>query len=219
MENLIEKLKNPFGEFTQKSEEKFQKRCFDIAEELFNNYCIQCNKTEYYFAEIEFYYYEKVKWEEEWNKVTYARNGFAAGDLFYHLSGIDICFDSHYDETSARFGGILIRAIKKEDNTIVAGPYTCKDELLNACKGCSMPRLSKQMKVKQLKPNVLSTIRSLGDKDMKEKKIDGNYELCFYDGNINREEWNPRKSRFNTLQGKIVSVYGSYKTNRFKFEQ
>lgn len=219
MENLIEQLKNPFEGLTQKNKEKLQKRCFDIAEELFNNYCILCNKTEYHFAEIEFYYYEKDNWEEEWNKVTYARNGFAAGDLFYHLSGIDICFESHYDEMSAQFGGILIRAIKKEDNTIVAGPYTCKDELLNACKGCCMPILSRQMKTKHIKPTVLPTIRSLGDKDMKEKNIDGNYEFCFYDGNIKREEWNSKKPKFSTSQGKIVNVYSSYKTNRFIFEQ
>lgn len=219
MEKLIENLKNPFDGLQPNDEKGFIGKCSELAEELFNNYCIQCNKIEYYFAEIEFYYYEKGKWEEEWNQVTYARTGYAAGDLFYHLSGIDVCFDSHYDETSARFGGFLIRAIKKEDNTIVAGPYTCKDELLNACKGCSMPRLSKQMKVKRLKPKVLSTIRSLGDKDMKEKNIDGNYELCFYDGNINREEWNPKKSRYGTSQGKIVPSYGSYKTNRFKFGQ
>lgn len=216
MENLIEQLKNPFDGLTK---DEFQGKCDKIANTLFSDYCINCNGKEFYFAEIEFYYYEKGKWEEEWNKVTYARNGFAAGDLFYHLSGIDICLESHYDETSARFGGILIRAIKKEDNTIVAGPYICKDELLNACKGCCMPRLSRQMKAKHIKPNVLTAIRSLGDKDMKEKNIDKNYKLCFYDGNIKREEWNPQKSRYSTSQGKIVPVYGSYKTNRFKFEQ
>lgn len=214
MEKLIEKLKNPFDGLTKK---EFRDKCFKIANILFCDYCINCNGNEFYFAEIEFYYYEKGKWEEEWNKVTYARKGLVAGDLFYHLSGIDICFDSHYDETSARFGGILIRAIKKEDNTIVAGPYTCKDELLNACKGCCMPRLSKQMKIKKLKPIVLPTIRSLGEKDVKEKKIDGNYELCFYDGNIKKEDWNPKKLRYNTSLGKIVPVYGSYNTTRFKF--
>lgn len=56
MEKLIEKLNNPFDGL---SKEEFQDKCFEIAEDLFCNYCINCNKKEYYFVELEFYYWEK----------------------------------------------------------------------------------------------------------------------------------------------------------------
>lgn len=44
---------------------------------------------------------------------------YQGGQLFYHLSGIDICFDSHYKNNEAKFGGILIRAIKDEKGSIL----------------------------------------------------------------------------------------------------
>ena len=69
-------LKNPFEELTNEKKNEFQNKCSEIAENLFNNFCIQCGEKKFYFAEIEFYYYEKSKWENEWNKVTYARDGY-----------------------------------------------------------------------------------------------------------------------------------------------
>ena len=67
-----------------------------IAENLFNNFCIQCGKKDYYFAEVEFYYYDKENYlidkeQNKWNTVTYPRTGYSAGDFFFHLSGFDIC--------------------------------------------------------------------------------------------------------------------------------
>lgn len=211
-------LKNPFEKIEKGNVAKFQDKCREIAKNLFNNYCIQCGEKKYYFAEIEFYYYEKGgkdgNWEEGWNRVTYARDGYSAGDLFYHLSGIDICFDSHYNEASARFGGILIRALKKEDGTVVAGPYTCRDEVLNSCNGSGMPRLSKLNEKRENETKVLPTIRCLGDKDTSLK-----LELCFYDGTIKKREWNPQNITFNTQKGGIVPKYGAYKTDRFQFSE
>ena len=170
-------------------------------------YGIKCDEKIFRFAEIEFYYYEKGKWDDKWNEVTYARDGHKAGDLLYHLSGIDICFDSHYDNYNAKFGGILIRAIKDEEEAITAGPLTCKDEILNACKGKQMPilkQLSTQRRI-DLKP----TYRALGEKDIDKE----NDRLCFYDSQIN--DWNPVKNRYNTRKGVIEPRKGTYKTDRF----
>ena len=47
----------------------------NIAENLFQGFCLQCGKTIFYFAEIEFYYYDKDDFCEEWNKRTYPRTG------------------------------------------------------------------------------------------------------------------------------------------------
>ena len=211
METLKEKLTNPFDGLNGDPHE-FQKKCAEIAKDLFKNYCIECGAIKYYFAEIEFYYYEKDKWDKDWNNMTYARNEIDPCAIYYHLSGMDICFKSYYDESKARFGGILIRAVKKEDGDIIAGPYSCRDELLNVCKGHYMPRLSKINGKCNNVPNVLPALRCLGDKD-KSLQI----KLCFYDGNVRKEDWNPKRMVFNTKKGEIVPKYGAYKTNRFDY--
>ena len=64
MENLIEKLINPFAGLDK---DEFQNKCNEIAKTLFNDYCINCNGKEFYLAEIEFYYQEKNKWDDKWN--------------------------------------------------------------------------------------------------------------------------------------------------------
>lgn len=185
----------------------------EIAKNLFNNFCIQCGENNqakyYYFAEIEFYYYDKVSFNEKWNWVTYARNSKSAGEFFYHLSGFDICFNSHYDEKNARFGGILVRSIKDEKGILTTGPLTCKDLILNSC-GNEMPKLKPYKPEVEIIPK--TTIRSLGKEDMN-NRIDGNLSLCFYDGSI--KDWKPTKQRFDTKTGKIVKSYSSYKTDRF----
>lgn len=208
MKNLKEVLKNPFDGLLSDDVKGFQYKCLEIAQELFNNYCIKCKDSKFFFAEIEFYYYEKGRWEKEWNKVTYARKGYKAGELFYHLSGIDICFESHYGDDYAKFGGILIRAIKNEEGFVIAGPLNCKDEILNACKCGEMA----QLELSSLKHNILqlkSTYRALGKDDMDKE----NDRLCFYDGQI--IDWAPKIERYNTKNGKMETRKGSYKTDRF----
>ena len=103
-----------------------------IAENLFHGFCLQCGKTIFYFAEIEFYYYDKENNSEEWNRRTYPRTDKEAGDLFFHYSGFDICFESKYSK--GRFGGILIRSLfDKTSNRYITGPLLCVNEVLNAC--------------------------------------------------------------------------------------
>ncbi|MBQ4407711.1 MAG: hypothetical protein II852_11985 [Bacteroidales bacterium] len=206
MEEFKSKYTNPFEGLTK---DKFQGKCAEIANDLFNNYCIKCNEKEFYFAEIEFYYWQKGEWNEKWNKVTYARDGYEAGDLFFHLSGIDICFKSSYAD--AKFGGILIRSIIDNDNNVVSGPLNCKDVILNVCRGGCMPKLSKTENRGNITPK--ETYRSLGATDMKDN-IDGTLNLCFFNEAL-RVQLNPEKQWFDKTKAEIKSRPGTYNTEKF----
>jgi hypothetical protein len=209
----LDLLKNPFDGLSDY--ESIKKKCKDIAQELFNNYGIKCDNTIFRFAEIEFYYYDSEKYlknrnQLKWQEVTYPRNGYDAGQLFYHLSGIDICFNSQYDKDFGKFGGILIRAIKDLDNRILAGPLNCKDEILNSCKEGKMPDLIKVEASEKQNIELAQTYRSLG-----KTGTDINDGLCFYDGSLVRDDWNPIRDRFVTRDGTIKSKKGSYDTSKF----
>mgnify|MGYP003500673164 CR=1 FL=1 len=138
---------------------------------------------------------------------TYPRNDYKGGELFYHLSGIDICFDSQYNEESGRFGGILIRSIKDGDK-IIAGPLNCKDEILNACKNGEMPKLIEVSGKQEIEP--AQTYRSLG-----KTGTDTHDGLCFYDASIKKGNWNPKRDRFDTKTGNTESKKSSYNTSKF----
>ena len=215
MEELKILLENPFNDYQKDDLVGFQGKCAEIAKKLFENYCINCNGKKFYFAEIEFYYWQKDKWNDKWNKVTYARDGYNAGDLFFHLSGVDICFDSTFDKNNGfknpHFGGILIRSIIDTDNKIISGPLNCKDVFLNTCKGGEMPKLDKQSGNRNL--SIEATYRSLGKTDM-ERNIDSGLNLCFFDINY-RDEMNPDKEWFNKEKGEIEKRKGTYNTKKF----
>ena len=106
-------------------------------------------QIKYYLEEIEFYYnngkipeeeitFTKDKKEKKEKKnyfsCTYKRERDAK-QLFWHYSGVDICFQS--DETC--YGGILIRSLTKEYldkegkfvKELIAGPLRCSNELIN----------------------------------------------------------------------------------------
>jgi hypothetical protein len=133
----------------------FQKYFDDIAKYIFGNIAIVIGNSDskqikYYLEEIEFYY-NNDKIEEE--KITFTtkdgkekkdkKNFFSctykrerdAKQLFWHYSGVDICFQS--DETC--YGGILIRSLTKEYldkegklvRELIAGPLRCSNELIN----------------------------------------------------------------------------------------
>lgn len=203
-------LKNPFKGLTSGNVKEFQDKCLYIAKQLLSDFCIECGEKEkkyYNFAEIEFYYFDKKDFNEEWNIVTYARDEYQAGDLFYHLSGVDICFDSKYSEN--RFGGILIRSLITDGQKLITGPLSCKDELLNACKGSCMPKLQKAKLQVAKEPK--TTKRLLGHTAMIEN-IDGDYYLCFYDGNITN--WNTERTWYDKRKGVVKSVEKKYTIDR-----
>jgi hypothetical protein len=208
MEELYELLRNPFDGLSK--DEDTQERCRRIAQELFDNYCIKCKEKEYYFAEIEFYYWQKDRWEKDWNKVTYPRDGYKAKDLFFHTSGIDICFESSYDD--AKFGGILVRSVIDKENNIIAGPWNCMLHILNECKGGEMPRLEKSQPRSHI-PQIKATYRALGEKDIiNEKK--GPLSLCFYDA-IPEDRWRFEKESYDKATGKRIYPKTYYKKDRF----
>ena len=116
------------------NEGNIQESFRNIAEVLLKNFGLLCGDKKYYFAEIEFYYYDKNDFKKIWNERTYPRDNREAGELFFHYSGFDICFDSSFEK--GKFGGILIRSLiddTKTDNKFVTGPLLCVNEILNAC--------------------------------------------------------------------------------------
>jgi hypothetical protein len=153
--------------------------------------------------------YLKNKNLNKWQEVTYPRDNYQGGQLFYHLSGIDICFDSHYKNNEGKFGGILIRAIKDNNGLIIAGPLNCKDEILNACKNESMPKLIYESDGQVIEP--VPTYRSLG-KTGTDKVHD---RLCFFDGSIEVGDWTPIRNSFFTREGTEKLYKGSYDTSKF----
>ena len=218
--NKFDFLKAPYDNIT--GEQDFMKTSYSIAKKLINNCCIKIGKDKfYYLAEIEFYYWQWNKWNKDWNKVTYPRDNMNAGDLFYHYSGIDICFNSSFE--SKKYGGILIRAIMDKDGEVIAGPLLCKNYILNNCDKDHMPELVFNNNPRDIK--VKPTYRALGKDDMK-NGIDGNLTLCFYDSNIGNNNsssydvnkipeknvWNPRRQLFDKESGVLKTKKTTYKS-------
>ena len=105
-----------------------------LAKEIMDKIYIDNGAYKYYPIEIEFYIYDKV---EHPDTHVYPREA-ETGDLFFHLSGMDICFKSSFEEidNTIRFGGILIRALERrkegeETKQLFGGPLVCKNEVLN----------------------------------------------------------------------------------------
>jgi len=104
-------------------------RMTEIAEMLINEYCISNGAHSYEIAELEFYLHHPNPAIDDAS--VYLREGKHAGDLFFHYSGFDVCFES---EGLNIFGGILIRAVREISNgnrAIIGGPLVCLNEILN----------------------------------------------------------------------------------------
>ena len=169
------------------NEGNIQESFKSIAETLLKNFGLQCGDKKYYFAEIEFYYYDKKNFNKIWNERTYPRDNREAGELFFHYSGFDICFDSSFEK--GKFGGILIRSLidtTKTDDKFVTGPLLCVNEALNACaKDKVWPEiveLSAEEKLCQSRDCVIGEppITRYGITYDKDKKIQ-DVPWCFYD--------------------------------------
>lgn len=153
----------------------------EIANCLIQDYHIVCGKRTFRLAEIEFYYYDKSCLNNEWNQKTYPRTEKEAGKLFFHYSGVDICFPSNFG--SGKFGGILIRSLYDESTKqYISGPLLCANEMLNAC---SETGEWPQIKISNnQKCNILQTSR-YGIKYESEGFTD---TLCFYDEGVAKTE-------------------------------
>lgn len=186
-----------------------------MAENLCTNFCIQCNEKRYYFAEIEFYYFKEGVWEYNWNTATYPRQFKGkGGQLFYHLSGVDVCFDGDLEKKkngslSGNGGGILIRSIVdssvNSEKPLIVGPLTCANTLLNACDGKCMPSVQSLNEIHNFKTT--QTYRFFGNDDFskieKGTNRDGELKLAFFDGNFKPTDWNEARSTYYEKRLKI----------------
>lgn len=166
-----------------KTGENLQKYFKDLANTLFNQIDLLAGDDRYSFAEIEFYYFKNGVFDDKQYRVTYPRTK-PVGSLFWHLSGIDICFDS--DMSNKYYGGILIRSIVKESNNkLITGPMCCSDELMNSCVESirnDIPSVIPILVDKETQPSIEleTTIRQGIEADK------GGLEFCFYN---KRDSW------------------------------
>lgn len=209
-ENLKKLLTNPFENIKDGNIKDFQKECKKIATKLLKDYCIQCGNKYYYFAEIEFYYYDKEKWNEEWNEKTYPRNNKNAGDFFFHYSGVDICFYSKFEE--GKFGGILIRSLKDENGNFITGPSVCMLEILNTCFEQKMnPSLEKSQNDGCIFCEQPIARYGITYKDKQEDK-----KLCFYDERLKAKQKNEfANAKWDYTQNTNGEVKGINKLVRY----
>lgn len=115
---------------------EFQDYFDDIAKYIFGNIAICAGGVIYHLAEIEFYY-KNSNVSTDTFTCTYKRDCKAC-QLFWHYSGVDICFSTLDDQQS--YGGILIRSMVKEVKEgskvryeLMTGPMRCANELINQC--------------------------------------------------------------------------------------
>jgi hypothetical protein len=176
----------------QETGEALQKYFEGLARTLFNKIDILAGNDRYSLAEIEFYY-RNERFKGDQYKVTYPRMK-SAGSLFWHLSGIDICFKTDIEKESY-YGGILIRSIVKEkDGSLITGPMCCSDELLNSCVGTGKnetPAIIPILVDKEIESDIepMSTIRQGIEAD----KGEGALDFCFY---TKRSSWQNHKKYY-----------------------
>ena len=202
MNSFLKRLKDPFVGLDNNNVDDVQHKCAELAKELFNNYYIKCKDKKYYLAEIEIYYFKEGCLNDKWNEVTYPRMGYRAGSLFYHLSGMDICFESNLEKRNGvlygKGGGILIRSIVDEKNNLIVGPLTCVNVMLNNCKDRKMPQLKRLSTSRNITP--MPTYRFLGKHDFENigsGNRDGELKLAYYDKTtISPELWNKARTSY-----------------------
>ena len=113
----------------KQSNQTWEQTFSDIAKELFTNWSILANGTEYEIVEMEFYYDSPL--DKHLDAFIYddkQKRNMRFGTWFFHYSGVDITFG---DEMQSR-GGILIRGIfDRQGNRYILGPLKTLLELLN----------------------------------------------------------------------------------------
>ncbi len=222
IEQLKKKLTNPLRGLIPKNLTDVEERFMEIAKNLFENYCLKSDTKAFRFAEIEFYYYKKggrcnldEEWVEKWNKVTYPRDK-NAGELFFHYSGVDICFQSIFKDNNVEFGGILIRSVLEEDEETTklhAGPQYCANLILNSCVN-HLPQLAELEVTKRKECELKTAVRFGIDKAEREREEKDDFRLCFYLDNLNWEKASER-TVWNTKQGEYKERTRNYEKERF----
>lgn len=176
-----------------------------IAKKLFENYYIQCGEKKYYFAEIEFYYYEKEKLCADWNRKTYPRTDKQVGDFFFHYSGFDICFESCFDK--GKFGGILVRSLRDEKGNFITGPLVCLLEILNACAKLKIwPEL-----VHSQEQECCDLAEPIARCGITYKDNQEDMKLCYYDKRLLETEPSTQKVSWNFTKKQEITSLRYYK--------
>ena len=173
-----------------------------LAEEIMNKIYIDNGRNKYRLIEIEFYIYDKEKHPDV---LVYPRDKKEAGTIFFHMSGIDICFESSIEK--GRFGGILIRAVERDsDRKQFGGPLICKNEILNNAEG----KCTAHLYDNNLSYNILKVTQRRGFKNSKgSKDIYWNKQYRFVRDNIKKPIIREDKE-FNPNTGKIEEMYRKY---------
>ena len=224
MEQLRKRLINPLSSLKSGDIKEIENKFGEIAKRLICKYCIKTDTEIFRFAELEFYYYKKDVWDQEWNGVTYPRNK-NIGELFFHYSGVDICFQTHLDDEEGyvEFGGILIRSLFVLDENrklqhLHAGPLYCANLMLNSCDN-TLPQLDIAEEINcEIKPAVRFGI----EKAEREREEKADFKLCFYIDSINDYQLNwkeaSKRSVWNVKEGKFVVSKRNYARERFNIK-
>ena len=224
MEQLKVRLTNPLSGFKSGDFKGIERKFREIANSLFCNYCIKTDTKILRFAEIEFYYFKKGEWDQEWNNVTYPRKK-NLGELFFHYSGVDVCFQTHLDDEGGyvEFGGILIRSLIELDENgkilhLHAGPQYCANLMLNSC-NTTLPRLAI---AKVINCETKSAVRFGIEKAEREREEKADFRLCFFIDQFNSDELNWKEASeskdWNIKEGKFKVTKRNYARERFNIK-
>lgn len=156
-------------------------KSFDrIAESIFYDFEIQVNEAYYRIIDVEFYYFDKNKYEDIFSHKHSAQ--LSNGIWYFHGSGMDITFGD-----GENYGGILIRGIAKISNEAersknyiekqIHGPIKVVTEIFSNFKGvladsCNIFKLSKVIDEKKstifVKPKLIIKTSRIGLNKKKE---------------------------------------------------
>lgn len=167
-------------EINDQNDQKVKDSFDNIAIELFNNYDLIINGKHYSFIELEFYYYS----ENHPDGYTHPHEN-EQGKWRAHNFGLDITLESKKDKD--KYGGILIRSIKKIDGETeyINGPRKVVFEIFKNFKDIyseeNQLQLCKTSQLRKFKENepLKSTRIGLGKPNIKTPN-DGNYKNCKY---------------------------------------
>ena len=167
--------------------EKLQERFGQIADALLTKFAIKKGKQLFYITDIEFYYYT----DAHKDFITYPRN-CKAGEWFFHVSGVDIAFESHVDfdkkkykpilNHESEFGGILIRSIvpitdfKGDAKRLIDHPLNVSDFLFDHFDALypdnRYPVLVECTSHRKVKSPEIRDIKAIQDRNGTDKKIE-----------------------------------------------
>lgn len=156
-----------------------------LALQLFSHYVIKRGDVEFFFLEIELYYFghNHQDWRDAEEKAPFVYERYCehTGTFFLHQSGVDICFAGKVtaDGKGSCGGGILIRSLLRKEGdkeSVITGPWDCADALFQYMTPESVPILVQKDQDHCLMDDILHTKRCNANNILDTKE-----DLCFYD--------------------------------------